>query len=113
MGLFDIDRFKESNALCRLDEGRERDGLIHRLYNKIWLALSPPSGWRSQGGRRLTVRTTKERLGYRLGSLTTGRHEGTNSDAFAAVHESGSGTFETCRRALKMSVEQGRPEVIG
>jgi hypothetical protein len=23
------------------------------------------------------------------------------------------GTFETCRRALRMSVDQGRPEVIG
>jgi hypothetical protein len=73
MGLFDIDRFKESSALCRQDEGCKRDGLIHRLYKQDMAALSPPSGWRSQGGRRLTVRTTKERLGYRLGSLTTGR----------------------------------------
>ena len=31
MGLFDIDRFKESNAFCRRDEGCKRDGLIHRL----------------------------------------------------------------------------------
>src|SRR6202165_292639 len=31
----------------------------------------------------------------------------------AAVHESVVGTFETCRRALKMSVHRGRPEVIG
>jgi hypothetical protein len=32
---------------------------------------------------------------------------------FAAVHESGFGTFETCRRTLRMSVYWGRPEVIG
>jgi hypothetical protein len=30
----------------------------------------------------------------------------------AAVHESESGTFETCRRALGMSGVGGRPEVI-
>jgi hypothetical protein len=72
MGLFDIDRFKESNALCRRGEGCKRDGPIHRLYKQDMAALSPPSGWRSQGGR-LTVRTTKELFGYRLGSLTTGR----------------------------------------
>src|SRR6266550_2239700 len=33
--------------------------------------------------------------------------------AFAAVHESESGTFETCRSAQKMSALRGRPEVIG
>src|SRR6266852_481667 len=31
----------------------------------------------------------------------------------AAVHESGSGTFETCRPTLTMSVSGGRPEVVG
>jgi len=30
---------------------------------------------------------------------------------FAAVPESASGTFETCRRYLKTSVSWGRPEV--
>ena len=32
---------------------------------------------------------------------------------FAAVHQSLVGTFETCRRTLRMSVYRGRPEVIG
>src|SRR5216683_2320528 len=32
---------------------------------------------------------------------------------FAAVHESLVGTFETCRRAPRMSGVGGRPEVIG
>jgi hypothetical protein len=31
----------------------------------------------------------------------------------AAVHESVVGTFETCRRTLKMSVHRGGPEVGG
>jgi hypothetical protein len=31
----------------------------------------------------------------------------------AAVHESGVGTFETCRPVLRMSVHRGRTEVIG
>ena len=31
---------------------------------------------------------------------------------FAAVHESGSGTFETCRGRLTMSVDGIRPEVV-
>ena len=30
---------------------------------------------------------------------------------FAAVHESGCGTFETCQPTLMMSVHRGRPEV--
>jgi hypothetical protein len=41
MGLFDIDRFKESNDLCRLDEGRKRDGLIHRLYKQDMARIEP------------------------------------------------------------------------
>ena len=32
---------------------------------------------------------------------------------FAAVHESGCGTFETCRRSLAMSVYWDRPEMLG
>jgi hypothetical protein len=32
---------------------------------------------------------------------------------FAAAHESGYGTFETCRRTLRMSGVGGRLEVIG
>jgi hypothetical protein len=32
---------------------------------------------------------------------------------FAAVHESLVGTFETCRRTLRMSLDRGRPEVTG
>jgi hypothetical protein len=32
---------------------------------------------------------------------------------FAAVHESGCGTFETCRPTPSMSVHRGRPEVVG
>jgi hypothetical protein len=35
-----------------------------------------------------------------------------NRPLFAAMHESGCGTFETCRRYLKMSAHRGRPEVI-
>src|SRR6266851_7203466 len=31
---------------------------------------------------------------------------------FVAAHESGLGTFETCRRTLRMSVYRGRPEVV-
>jgi ABC transporter substrate binding protein len=31
----------------------------------------------------------------------------------AAPHESGCGTFETCRLTLKMVAYQGRPEVVG
>lgn len=30
-----------------------------------------------------------------------------------AAHETGCGTFETCRQALTMSVYRGRPEVAG
>ncbi len=70
MDLFDIDRFKENNPICRRDEGCKRDGLIHRLYKRDMAALSPPSGWRSQGGRRLTLRTTKRTMKERLGYLT-------------------------------------------
>jgi hypothetical protein len=36
-----------------------------------------------------------------------------SSKSLFAVHESRSGTFETCRRALKMSGVGGGPEVIG
>jgi hypothetical protein len=36
-----------------------------------------------------------------------------NEGTCIAVHESGTGTFETCRPALKMSVDRGRPEVTG
>jgi len=32
---------------------------------------------------------------------------------FAAAHESVHGTFETCRRTLRMSAYWGRPEVSG
>jgi len=32
---------------------------------------------------------------------------------FAALHESPIGTFETCRRTLRMSAVRGRPEVTG
>jgi hypothetical protein len=32
---------------------------------------------------------------------------------FAAVHESGCGTFETDRPTLRMSANRGRPEVNG
>ena len=32
---------------------------------------------------------------------------------FAAVHESGPGTFETRRPTLTLSVSRGRPEVVG
>jgi hypothetical protein len=31
----------------------------------------------------------------------------------STVHESGSGTFETCQPALKLSAYRGRPEVTG
>ncbi len=31
----------------------------------------------------------------------------------AAVHESLPGTFETCRRTMRMSADRGRPEVTG
>ena len=31
----------------------------------------------------------------------------------AAAHESGSGTFETCRLTLSMTAYQGRAEMIG
>jgi len=40
MGLFDIDRFNESNALCRRGEGCKRDGPIHRLYKQDMAAIS-------------------------------------------------------------------------
>jgi len=32
---------------------------------------------------------------------------------FTARHESGIGTFETCRRVLRMSAYRGKPEVVG
>jgi hypothetical protein len=36
-----------------------------------------------------------------------------NQRYIAAVHESAVGTFETCGRRLRMSVDRGRPEVVG
>ena len=36
-----------------------------------------------------------------------------SSHCQTAVHESAHGTFETCRRTLRMSAFRARPEVIG
>src|SRR5712664_4520331 len=45
-------------------------------------------------------------------SISRACRRGDQVGAFAAVHESESGTFETCPRYLKMSSSRGRPEVI-
>src|SRR5882672_6008961 len=45
-------------------------------------------------------------------SISRACRRGDQVGAFAAVHESESGTFETCPRYLKMSSSLGRPEVI-
>jgi hypothetical protein len=39
------------------------------------------------------------------------RRRGHRLETPSAVHESASGTFETCRRVLKMSANWGRPEL--
>jgi hypothetical protein len=62
MGLFDIDRFNESNALCGRGEGCKRDGPIHRLYKQDMAAISkigriePCGGDESQSGAFWTHR---------------------------------------------------------
>jgi hypothetical protein len=55
-----------------------------------------------------------QRIGLELGrrfSPTPTRSS--NRTQFAAMHESRSGTFETCRAGLMMSVVRGRPEMAG
>ena len=76
-----------------------------------------PSPWRpsTQPVRQQLPRCWQRLAGaivtYRL---ATARRRGDRIEIhFAAVHESLFGTFETCRRSLKMSAYRGTPEVIG
>ncbi len=56
---------------------------------------------------------TAKALGLVTASALAPRTKSSNRVCFAAMHESGNGTFETCGLTQSMSAYRGRPEVPG
>jgi hypothetical protein len=95
-------------------------GLVKKKLNRT-LKRQFDKGERSDGKRSLRplaklaagmrVRAPLQEYSWSRTSLGPARLS--DEAVVAAVCESETGTFETCRRMLRMSVYRGRPEVIG